>query len=308
MALSVPAFGPADPDEALATVNLAIDMGCNFFDTAIHYGDGKNEKLIATAAKGRRDSVIIASKFGTIVHPDGSRSISGKLEIIAPSLEKSLKNLNTDYLDLLLMHRVDPDTPIEETVGAMAKLVEQGKLRHIGLCEAAPATLRRACAVHQLTVLQTEYSLWSRHPEEELFSTCQELGIGFVAYSPLGHGFLAGAVKDRNVLGEKDTRQGIPRFQEGNFEKNLGLLETVEEVAAAKGATTAQIALAWVMAQGNFIVPIPGTRRRTNLEENIEAADITLHKSDLDRLDQAFMPAAIAGERWSAGQMERMNK
>lgn len=307
MPLTTPAYGPIDPEESLATVNMAIDNGMNFFDSAQHYADGKNEELIAKAMKGRRDKVVIASKFGTIVHPDGHRSVTGNPDLIPDACDGSLKRLGTDHIDVYYLHRIDPDVPIEETVGGMARLVEQGKVRHLGLCEAAPATLERACKIHQITALQTEYSLWSRFAEDELFEACRKLGIGFVAYCPLGHGFLTAAVKSGDILGEKDQRHALPRFDAENLARNVALLAPLEDIAAANAVTPSQIALAWILAQGDHLVPIPGTRRRTHLKENIDAADIVLSDSEIDQLNGTFTPAAIAGERWPEAGMRRMN-
>ena len=307
MAMSANAYGTPDPDEALATLNAAIDNGLNFFDTAKHYGDGKNEEMIAKAIRGRREKVVIGSKFGTIVRDDGSRGVSGNPDLIPEACEGSLKRLGTDYIDIYYLHRIDPDVPIEETVGGMAKLVEEGKARHLGLCEAAPATLRRACAVHQITALETEYSLWSRDAENELFETCADLGIGFVAYSPLGHGFLTATVKNMDTLDEEDNRRRYPRFQDGNFEANLALLEPIEDIANARGVAPVQISLAWILAKGEHIVPIPGTKRRSHLMEIIEAADIVLDGPEIERLDRTFSAAAPAGERWPPGVMRRLN-
>jgi len=307
MPLTTPAYGPIDLEESLATVNSAIDSGMNFFDSAQHYGDGKNEELIAKAIKGRREKVVIASKFGTIVHADGHRSVTGRPELIPDACEGSLKRLGTDYLDVYYLHRIDPDVPVEETVGGMAKLVEQGKVRFLGLCEAAPATLERACKIHQITVLQSEYSLWSRFAEDELFDACLNLGIGYVAYCPLGHGFLTAAVKSSDILGEKDQRHSLPRFDGENLARNVALLGPLEDIARAKNATPSQIALGWILAQGDHLVPIPGTRRRTHLKENIEAADIALSKDEIDQLTQTFTPDAVSGERWPESGMKRMN-
>lgn len=307
MAMSANAYGAPDPDEALATLNAAIDNGLNFFDTARHYGDGKNEEMIGKAIRGRRDQIVIGSKFGTIIRADGSRGVSGNPDLIAEACAGSLKRLGTDYIDIYYLHRIDADVPIEETVGGMARLVEDGKVRYLGLCEAAPETLRRACAVHQITALETEYSLWSRDPEDDLFDTCRELGVGFVAYSPLGHGFLTAAVKDMDALDEGDNRRRYPRFQDANFKANLALLEPLEDIANARGVAPAQISLAWILAKGEHIVPIPGTTRRSHLMEIIEAADIVLDGPEVERLDRTFSAAAPAGERWPPGVMRRLN-
>jgi len=307
MAMSANAYGKPNQNETLATLRMAIDNGLNFFDTAKHYGDGRNEELIAKAISGKRESVIIGTKFGTIIHDDGTRGISGRPDLIAEACEGSLKRLETDYIDIYYLHRVDPNVPIEETIGGMVKLHDQGKIRYLGLCEAAPETLRRASTVHQITALETEYSLWSRDPENELFSTCQELGIGFVAYSPLGHGFLTATVKSFESLDAEDNRRRYPRFQNENFATNLALLKTLEEVAAEKGCVPVQIALAWILAQGEGIVPIPGTRTRKHLQEIIKAIEISLDDGELDALAQAFLPSSIAGDRWPPGVMKKLN-
>lgn len=307
MAMSERAFGAPDQDEALATLHAAIDQGCTFFDTAVHYGKGKNEELIARAIKGRREAVVIASKFGTTVHPDGHRTSSGDPRLIPDAIEGCLQRLQSDYLDILFLHRVDPNVPIEETVGGMAAMVEQGKVRYLGLCEVSVATLQRAHKVHPLAALQSEFSLWSRDIEPENLPACRALGIGLVGYSPLGHGFLAGTVRDTQGFDEKDMRRDTPRFTEENLKRNLQLLRPVEEIAARNHCTPAQVAIAWVLAQGDDIVPLPGTRNRRNLKSNIDAADIEMSAADLDLLNKTFVIGAAAGDRYVPSGMKRIN-
>lgn len=293
-------YGTTDEDESIATIHDAIDRGVTFLDTAEMYGPYLNEELLGKALAGKRDQVQIATKFGVYFGAGGDRSTDGRPETIRRSLEGSLARLQTDYVDLYYQHRMDPQTPIEETVGALAELVAEGKILNIGLSEAAPATIRRAQATHPITALQTEYSLWSREPEAELLPTVRELGIGFVAYSPLGRGFLAGRFESRDELESGDFRSRNPRFSEENFDRNMALLEKVREIAAEKDATPAQLALAWVLAQGDDIVPIPGTKRRTYLEQNVGAAAVTLTPDDLSRID-AEMPVASGGRYDEAG-------
>jgi aryl-alcohol dehydrogenase-like predicted oxidoreductase len=262
------------------------------------YGPHTNEQLVGKAIAGRRDEVVLATKFGIERREDSARRINGRPEYVREAIEGSLRRLQTDYIDLYYQHRVDPDTPIEETVGAMAELVEQGKVRHLGLSEAAPDTIRRAHAVHPITALQTEYSLWTRDPEEEVLPTTRELGIGFVAYSPLGRGFLTGEIRSVEDLDQDDFRRHNPRFQGENLRKNFDLLRRVEEIAREKGATPGQLALAWIFAQGEDIVPIPGTKRVAYLEENVAAADVELTPDDLARLDAVIPRGAAAGDRY----------
>jgi aryl-alcohol dehydrogenase-like predicted oxidoreductase len=292
-------YGSADQDEATATIRRALDLGVNFIDTADMYGPFTNEKLVGAAIYGRRSEVVLATKFGNVRGENGERlGIRGDAAYVFEACDASLLRLGTDYIDLYYQHRVDQSVPIEETVGAMKELVEAGKVRHLGLSEASPETIRRAHAVHPITALQTEYSLWSRDPEEEILPTVRELGIGFVAYSPLGRGFLSGRFKSPEDFGEGDFRSWHPRFQGENFERNLGLVERVKEIADEKGVTAGQLALAWVLAQGEDIVPIPGTTTIRHLEENIAAAEIELTDEDLERLDEAAPHGAAAGARY----------
>lgn len=300
-------YGEPDENEAIATIHRAIDLGVDYIDTSDAYGNGKNEELVGRALKGRRDKVILVTKFGNIRHPDGRREVNGRPEYVAQACDASLKRLGVDVIDHFYVHRIDPNTPIEDTVGALARLVEAGKVRHLGLCEAAPATLRRAHGTHPIAALQTEYSLWTRFAEDELLPTCRELGIGYVAYCPLGRGFLTATIKSLDVLGENDRRRDMPRFQDENIGHNVKLLEVLEEMAGAKGCTPAQLALAWVLAQHDFIVPIPGTMRRGHLEENAKAADITLDDADVARLGEAIPPGAALGERYPPGQLKALN-
>jgi aryl-alcohol dehydrogenase-like predicted oxidoreductase len=302
-------YGALDDKEAIATIHRALDVGCNFLDTADMYGPYTNEELIGRAIRDRRGQAVLATKFGIVRDPANPsvRTISGKPEYVRASCEGSLRRLGVDCIDLYYQHRVDPKTPIEETVGAMAQLVQEGKVRHLGLSEASPATLRRAAAVHPITALQTEYSLWSRDPEDELFDICRELSIGFVAYSPLGRGFLAGQIKSFDDLEEGDWRRFSPRFQGENFQKNLDLVGRVEEIAREKGCTPAQLALAWVVAQNDNIVPIPGTKRQRYLEENLAALDMELTADDLRRLEEIAPRGAAAGTRYPEAMMAFVN-
>ena len=293
-------YGIADESEAIATIHRALELGVTLLDTADMYGVGHNEELVGKAIKDCRDRVIIATKFGNVRGSDGSfKGVNGKPEYVRSCCDASLKRLGVDTIDLYYQHRVDPNTPIEETVGAMAKLVQAGKVRYLGLSEAASATIRRAMAVHPISALQTEYSLWSREPESEILPTCRELGIGFVPYSPLGRGFLTGKIKSLDTLSEGDYRaQRYPRFQGDNLQQNLGLVEQIEQMAAAKGIKAGQLALAWVLAQGEDIVPIPGTKRRTYLEENIAAAAVTLTPAELDQIATALPLGIAVGDRY----------
>jgi aryl-alcohol dehydrogenase-like predicted oxidoreductase len=292
-------YGRADEAEAIATIHRAFELGVTFLDTADMYGPFTNEMLVGRAIAGRRDGVVLATKFGNVRGAAGERlGIRGDPEYVRQACDASLRRLGTDHIDLYYQHRVDPGTPIEETVGAMAGLVEAGKVRYLGLSEAAPGTIRRAHAVHPISALQTEYSLWSRDPEDEILSTVRELGIGFVAYSPLGRGFLSGQIRSADDLDPDDFRRSNPRFQGENFARNLELVERVREIAAEKGVTPAQLALAWVLHQGEDIVPIPGTKRVRYLEENVAAVDVALSKEDLARIEAAFPKGAIVGERY----------
>ena len=291
-------YGTTDEGEAIATIHRALELGIDFLDTADMYGRGANEKLVGKAIGDRRDAVVLATKFGNVRNDDGSREIRGDAEYVRQACEASLERLGLDHIDLYYQHRVDSRVPIEETVGAMAELVEKGKVRYLGLSEASPETIRRAHAGHPISALQTEYSLWTRDPEDGPLATCRELGIGFVAYSPLGRGFLTGQIRTPDDFAAGDFRGHLPRFQGENFQRNLDLVARVEEIAAEKGCTAGQIALAWVLSRGDDIVPIPGTKRRRYLEENAEAVDVELTEEELERLEQAFPQGAAAGERY----------
>jgi aryl-alcohol dehydrogenase-like predicted oxidoreductase len=293
-------YGRADEDEAIRTIRRALELGITFLDTADMYGPFTNEKLVGRAIADRRDRVVLATKFGNVRGENGERlGIDGSPEYVRRACDASLQRLGVDHIDLYYQHRVDQTVPIEETVGAMAELVRQGKVRHLGLSEASPATIRRAHAVHPITALQSEYSLWSRDPEEEILPTVRELGIGFVPYSPLGRGFLTGRFQRTDDLAEDDFRRSHPRFQGDNLERNLALVERVRAIAEQKGATPGQLALAWVLAQGDDIVPIPGTKRVKYLEENAGALDVALTGDDLGALEEAAPRGAAAGERYA---------
>ena len=292
-------YGRTDESEAIATIRRALELGVTFLDTADMYGWGANESLVGKAIEGRREDVVLATKFGNVRGPNGEYlGIDGSPAYVRSACEASLERLGVETIDLYYQHRVDLQTPIEETVGAMAELVQEGKVRHLGLSEAAPDTIRRAHAVHPITALQSEYSLWTRDPEAEVLPTVRELGIGFVAYSPLGRGFLCGQIRSADDLDERDFRRRGPRFQEDNLQRNLELVREVEELAAQKGSTPSQVALAWVLARGDDIVPIPGTKRRPYLEENAAAAAIELTQEDVDRLERAFPLGVAAGDRY----------
>jgi aryl-alcohol dehydrogenase-like predicted oxidoreductase len=296
-------YGERDDDESIATVHRAIEIGVTFLDTSDAYANGVNEELIARAISDRRDAVTLVSKFGNVrQRPDG-RTADGRPEYVAEACDASLKRLGTEVIDLYLQHRVDPDTPIEETVGAMARLIEAGKVRYIGLSEAGPDTIRRAHATHPITALQTEYSLWTRDSETEILPLCRELGIGYMAYSPLGRGFLTATIRSPGDLIDKDRRHDHPRFHPENLSRNLALLEPLDQLARRKGCTPAQLALAWVLAQGDDIVPIPGTKRRAYLEENAAAVDIRLTAEDLSVLQATFAPGVAAGTRYPEKQL-----
>ena len=293
-------YGTGDENEAIATIHRALDLGVDFLDTADMYGPFTNEVLVGRAIKGRRDEVVLATKFGNERLEDGTYvRVNGRPEYVRAACDASLQRLGVDTIDLYYQHRVDPNTPVEDTWGAMKELVDAGKVRHLGISEAAPATIRRAHGVHPVTAVQTEYSLWTRDPEEDgVFDTVRELGIGFVAYSPLGRGFLSGEIRSIDDLAENDFRRRNPRFQGENFAKNLELVDRVRQIAEEKGVTPSQLALAWVLHQGDDIVPIPGTKRVKYLEENAAAADITLTPEDLARIDEAAPVGSTAGERY----------
>jgi aryl-alcohol dehydrogenase-like predicted oxidoreductase len=298
-------YSGRDDKESVATIHYAIDHGCTFLDTADMYGYGENEILIGAAIKDRRSKVFLATKFGIVRDKNNPalRAISGKPDYVKKSCEASLKRLGTDNIDLYYLHRIDVSTPIEETVHAMGELVKEGKVRHIGLSEVDSDVLRRANKIHQLTALQTEYSLWSREPEDGVLSTCRDLGIGFVPYSPLGRGFLTGQIKSLNDFAEDDYRKHSPRFQGDNFRKNLELVAQISQIAKEKHATPAQLALAWVLSQGGDVVPIPGTKKRKYLEENLQALEISLSAEDLQRIDKVSPHGVAAGSRYAEGNM-----
>lgn len=302
-------YGQGDDAESIATLRRALDLGVNFLDTADMYGVGRNELLVGRAINGRRDEVFLATKFGNMRGPNGEfLGVNGRPDYVRQSCEASLKRLGVDVIDLYYQHRVDPEVPIEETVGAMADLVRAGKVRWLGLSEAAPATIRRAHAVHPISALQSEYSLWSRDPEGLLLDTVRELGIAFVAYSPLGRGFLTSQIKSLDDLPEDDWRRRSPRFQPETFARNLRLAETVRQMAEAKNCTPAQFALAWLLAQGDDVIAIPGTKRRRYLEENMGALRVRLSTADLIRIHQAVPPGAASGERYPEAGMQAVNR
>jgi aryl-alcohol dehydrogenase-like predicted oxidoreductase len=302
-------YGDRDEHESIATIHRALDLGIDLLDTADMYGVGRNEELVGRAIRGRRDRVVLATKFGNVRADDGRPlGISGKPDYVRKACEASLRRLGVDTIDLYYQHRVDPATPIEETVGEMAKLVREGKVRFLGLSEAAPQTIRRAHAVHPITALQTEYSIWSREPEDEILPTVRELGIGFVPYSPLGRGFLAGQIRSVDDFDPDDWRRTNPRFTGENFQRNLQLVDEIRRVAHEKGCTPAQLALAWVLAQGDDVVPIPGTKRRKYLEDNVGALDVRLTDEELARIDRVFPKGAAAGERYAPQGMQTLNR
>ncbi|AIZ64106.1 aldo/keto reductase [Hymenobacter sp. DG25B] len=302
-------YGQRNDAESTRTLHRAVELGITFFDTADMYGPFVNEELLGQAFAGQREQVVIATKFGIQRDPNdpSKRGINGRPEYVRQACEASLRRLKTDYIDLYYQHRVDPTTPIEETVGAMAELVKEGKVRFLGLSEAAPDTVRRAHAVHPITALQSEYSLWSRDPEDGVLQTCRELGIGFVPYSPLGRGFLTGQIQKFEDLAADDYRRFTPRFQGENFQRNLDLVARIKEMATEKGCTPGQLALAWVLAQGNDIVPIPGTKRVENLEENVGALNVQLSPADLQAIDAIAPQGAAAGSRYPAEMMKSVN-
>ncbi len=301
-------YGPRDEAESIATIQRALDLGLTFLDTADVYGPFTNEELVGKAIRDRRDAVVVATKFGIIRTEDPSfRGVDGRPEYVRACCEASLRRLGVETIDLYYQHRVDPKTPIEETVGAMSELVDEGKVRFLGLSEAAPDTIRRAHAVHPITALQSEYSLWSRDAEDEVLATCRTLGVGFVAYSPLGRGFLSGVIRRLDDLAEDDQRRSHPRFQGENFQKNLDLVKGVQEIAAEKGATAPQVVLAWILARGSDIVPIPGTKRRTYLEENLKALEVSLSAADLARIESLFPKGAAHGPRYPETTMKLVN-
>ncbi|RED54513.1 aldo/keto reductase [Cohnella lupini] len=301
-------YSGRDDEESLRTIDRALELGINLLDTADMYGVGKNEELVGKAVKGRRDKVVLATKFGNMRSEDGKYlGINGRPEYVKAACEASLRRLGVDYIDLYYLHRVDPNTPIEETVGAMAELVREGKVRYLGLSEAAPATIRRAAAVHPIAALQTEYSLWSRDVEDGILAACRELGIGFVPYSPLGRGFLTGQIRKFEDLAEDDYRRFSPRFQGENFQRNLDLVERVSELAADKGCEPSQLALAWLLAQGQDIVPIPGTKRIKYLEENVGSLAVELTAADLARIDQVAPRGTASGLRYPEAAMNSLN-
>jgi aryl-alcohol dehydrogenase-like predicted oxidoreductase len=302
-------YGPGDDRESIATIHRAIELGITFLDTADMYGPFKNETLVGRAIADRRDGVVLATKFGNQRAPDGTfLGINGRPEYVRQACHASLTRLGTPHIDLYYQHRVDPNVPIEDTVGAMSELVREGKVRHLGLSEAAPATIRRAHAVHPIAALQTEYSLWTRDAEDEVFATVRELGIGFVAYSPLGRGFLTGRFRRPEDVPPGDWRQQNPRFQGENFTRNQALADRVQRLAAAKGVTPAQVALAWVLSRGKDIVPIPGTKRRQYLEDNAGGAGVTLTDEELRQIDADFPRNAAVGARYPEGGMKTVNR
>lgn len=303
-------YGPASDQESIATIHRALELGVTLLDTADMYGPYANEELVGRAIKGKRDQVVLATKFGIVrdQNDPAKRGVNGRPDYVRTSCDGSLKRLGVDVIDLYYLHRVDPKTPIEDTVGAMADLIREGKVRYIGLSEAGAGTLRRAYNVHPISALQSEYSLWSRDPEDDIIPTCRELGIGFVAYSPLGRGFLTGQIRSVDDLAPDDFRRGNPRFQGANFQKNLDLVAKVQEIAREKGCTASQLALAWVLAQGDDVVPIPGTKHRKYLEENVGATDVKLTPHDLRRIDEVAPKGAAAGSRYPEAGMQSVGR
>src|SRR5438105_2636558 len=303
-------YGDRDEEESIATLHRALELGVTFFDTADVYGPHTNEELIGRVLKLHREKIVIATKFGILRDPEKqqSRGINGKPDYVKKACDGSLRRLQIDCIDLYYQHRVDPETPIEDTIGAMADLVRAGKVRYLGLSEAGAETIRRAHAVHPITALQSEYSLWTRDPEEEVLPVCREFGIGFVPYSPLGRGFLTGKIQKPEDLPQDDYRRTTPRFQGDNFQRNLDLVKRVEEIAREKKCSSAQLALAWVLAQGEQIVPIPGTKRRKYLQENSGALDVTLTSEDLERIDEVAPKGAFSGSRYPEAMMKLLNR
>jgi aryl-alcohol dehydrogenase-like predicted oxidoreductase len=303
-------YGDRDEDESIATLNRALELGITFFDTADAYGPHKNEELVGRVLKAHREQVVLATKFGILrdAEQPGFRGINGKPDYVKKACEGSLRRLQIDCIDLYYQHRVDPETPIEETIGAMAELVREGKVRFLGLSEAGAEAIRRAHAIHPITALQSEYSLWTRDPEDEVLPVCRELGIGFVPYSPLGRGFLTGKIQKPEDLPQDDYRRSTPRFQGENFQRNLEIVKRVEEIAREKRCTPAQLALAWVLAQGEDIVPIPGTKRRKYLQENIGALDVDLTSEDLARIDEVAPKDAFVGSRYPEAMMKLLSR
>lgn len=299
-------YGELDDEKSINTINYALDVGLNLLNTADMYGNGKNETLIASAIKGRRQEVILNTKFGNVVNPDGSRGISGRPEYVKEACDKSLQRLKTDYIDIYSQHRVDPEVPIEDTVGAIARLVEEGKVRYVGLSEAAAATIRRAHQETAITCVETEYSLWTRDVEEQILPTCQELGISLMPYAPLGRGFLTGSIKSTDDLIEGDRRLDHPRFSDENIKKNMIKVGAIETIAEKSGFKPAQIALAWVLSRNDLIVPIPGTKHRKYVDENIRATDIILTDEQIQTLEKAFPIGETSGERYPLGGMKTL--
>lgn len=305
--LGAPIYDAATDDEVSRLLTRAFELGVDLIDTSDAYQNGAHEASVGRALKGRRNKAVLATKFGNTRDKDGKPGVNGKPAYVAEACERSLRQLQTDVIDLFYIHRIDPDVPIEDTVGAMARLKDQGKIRHLGISEAAPATLRRAHAVHPIAALQTEYSLWSRQPEEELLELCRELGIGFVAYSPLGRGFLSGTVTEAAALSKGDLRSNHPRFQPDNIARNLKLVEELHAVAVQEGCSNAQLSLAWLLHQRDFIVPVPGTRQMRWLEENVQSAEIKLSAATLAALDKIFTADSVAGERYPPGLLSRVH-
>ncbi len=300
-------YGERNEEESISTIHRAIELGINFFDTADMYGIGHNEELVGKALKGKRDKVVLATKFGILRNPDGTRGVSGKPEYVKNACEASLKRLGVEVIDLYYQHRVDPKTPIEDTIGAMSELVKEGKVKYIGLSEASVETIKKANEIHKISALQTEYSLWSREPENEILDTCEKLKIAFIAYSPLGRGFLTGKIKQHSDLKTEDYRNSSPRFQGDNLKENLRIVEIIEQIATERKCTPAQLALAWVLAKKDFIIPIAGTKRRKYLEENIVACQLALTTEEIKKLDEAIPINSARGTRYPEAMMKSIN-